>query len=223
MRPVALLAVVAGAAALLTASGARDALSAQVVAGVAVEETSRLPVAGLRLRLLYYPPGTADAVTVDSGRTDARGLFQLIAPRPGAYQLEFRSLREPLARGPVDTLGAEAVSEHAYPVPISRRGVERPYELEEVDKPVAPILTAGTGPLYPPELKKAKVSGAVIASFVVDTAGAVEADSFRVVSATHAGFVASVREGVLRMHFTPAEIAGVRVRQRVQSPFQFQM
>ena len=97
-----------------------------------------------------------------------------------------------------------------------------PYFDFQVEKPVAPI--PGTGaPRYPAILRSAEVSGEVLAQFVVDTAGRVEIESFKVIRKSHDLFEASIRSALPAMRFTPAEIGGKKVRQLVQQPFVFQL
>ena len=92
----------------------------------------------------------------------------------------------------------------------------------QVEKPVAQIQGAGT-PNYPDILRSASVEGQVLAQFVVDTTGRVEIATFRVITKTHDLFEASVRNALPRMRFLPAEVAGRKVKQLVQQPFQFNL
>ena len=92
----------------------------------------------------------------------------------------------------------------------------------QVEKMVAPIPGTGT-PNYPDILRSASVEGQVLAQFVVDTTGRVEIATFRVITKTHDLFEASVRNALPRMRFLPAEVAGRKVKQLVQQPFQFNL
>lgn len=67
----------------------------------------------------------------------------------------------------------------------------------------------------------AGVEGQVVAQFVVDVEGRVEAGTVRLVRSGNALFDEAVRTGLARMRFTPAEIAGRKVRQLVEIPFVF--
>lgn len=57
--------------------------------------------------------------------------------------------------------------------------------------------------------------------FVVDTAGRVEDDSWRVLETTHAAFTEAVREAILASRFRPARVRGRAVRQLVRLPVSF--
>ena len=90
----------------------------------------------------------------------------------------------------------------------------------QVDRAAEPM--PGTrAPDYPEALREGGVQGVVVAQFVVDSAGRVEAASFRVVSSGHALFSAAVKSAVERARFSPAKLGGLPVRQLVQQSFSF--
>lgn len=90
----------------------------------------------------------------------------------------------------------------------------------QVDKAAAQV--PGTaGAKYPDALRSAKVVGEVLAAFIVDTTGRFEDGSFKLLQSTHPLFTQALREALPQMRFTPAEAAGVKVRQRVQQLFSF--
>jgi protein TonB len=90
----------------------------------------------------------------------------------------------------------------------------------EVDKPV--VLRQGSPtPEYPDMLRRAGVTGTVIAEFVVDTLGNVEVATIRLRSGDHDQFRGSVRATLPRMRFLPAQYRGMKVPQLVQLPFRF--
>ena len=99
---------------------------------------------------------------------------------------------------------------------------DQPYFEFQVEKPVVPA-PGNTGPRYPEMLKSANVEGTVLAQFVVDTLGRVEAGSFKVLKSDHDLFTQSVKSALANMKFLPAEVGGRRVKQLVQQPFQFQL
>jgi TonB family protein len=78
-------------------------------------------------------------------------------------------------------------------------------------------------PLYPPDLLKRRIEGTVIVQYVVDTTGYADTSTFRVISATHNGFVKAVREVLPLMRFRPAFMGDRRVAQLVQQPFAFRI
>jgi protein TonB len=97
---------------------------------------------------------------------------------------------------------------------------DQPYFEFQVEKPV--VQAPGSpGPRYPEMLKSANVEGTVMAQFVVDTTGRVEAGSFKVLKSDHDLFTQAVKSALPNMKFLPAEVGGRRVKQLVQQPFQF--
>jgi TonB family protein len=92
----------------------------------------------------------------------------------------------------------------------------------QVDKP-AKLAPGSLEPAYPDSLRVKGVEGEIVASFIVDTTGRAEAASFRVLKPGYPLFVAAVRNALPMMRFTPAELAGVKVRQLVQRPFVFSL
>lgn len=101
-----------------------------------------------------------------------------------------------------------------------RRGVAHPMYAFEVDEPVMPRL-GSCFPHYPLQLRERRVTGEVIAEYVVGTNGRVEPGTFRVVYATDAAFGRAVGEATRCFRFVPARVAGAPVAQLVQQPFTF--
>jgi outer membrane biosynthesis protein TonB len=89
----------------------------------------------------------------------------------------------------------------------------------QVEKPVAARPT-NQPPEFPPEARGVS-KAVVIVSFVVDTTGAPEMRTFQLVTSDGDLFAIAVRRAVAKDRFYPAEIAGRKVRQRVQMPFYF--
>jgi protein TonB len=86
----------------------------------------------------------------------------------------------------------------------------------------APQLSdRATAPRYPASLRQAGIQGRVVVQFVVDTLGRAELGELQIVESPHPQFVESVREAVARFRFTAGEVAGRKVRTRVQIPFEF--
>ncbi|MDE3216545.1 MAG: TonB family protein, partial [Gemmatimonadota bacterium] len=94
------------------------------------------------------------------------------------------------------------------------------YTAGTVDEPVR-YVQGTAAPAYPDSLFRAEVPGHVVARFVVDTAGAVEQASVNIVSATLPAFAEAVRQALRSATFTPAKVAGAKVRQLVEMPFDF--
>lgn len=95
------------------------------------------------------------------------------------------------------------------------------YTSDQVDKPAA---LAGAEPLevlYPPSLFAGGIGGKVVAEFVVDTAGKIEAGTLAIISSPHPLFSAAVSEGLGRASYSPAFKNGRAVRQVVYQPVAF--
>ena len=94
------------------------------------------------------------------------------------------------------------------------------YTGDQVERQAAP-LAGNPDPRYPEPLRAASVQGSVIARFVVDTVGRVEAGSFSAVQSDNELFTESVAAALARSRFRPAEFGGHRVRQLVEQRFTF--
>lgn len=195
---------------------------AQVVAGQVVEPGTRAPSARSRVRLMRHG-AFPQPVLVDSTRTDERGFFQFLAPYPGVYQLEFGPRGPYAVRGPIDTLAADAEVQRMYEVPSTVPGSLVPYFEFQVETPVKPLGKAFGFAPYPVELREQNIEGDVLVQFVVDTLGRAEMETFRVLRATHPGFVMTVRQSVTDLRFKPARLDDRPVRQLVQQPFEFRL
>jgi hypothetical protein len=90
----------------------------------------------------------------------------------------------------------------------------------QVEKP-ADLLPSSKMPVYPPSLKSSNIEGQVLAQFVVDENGLVDMDTFKVLKATNALFIESLRNALPGFTYSPAMIGGRRVKQLVQQAFQF--
>lgn len=102
---------------------------------------------------------------------------------------------------------------------ISSHQVYRPDSVDEQ----ASLVSGTTTVAYPDSLLRAGIGGQLFASFVVDTAGAVEIATLSVKAAfaPAAAFVSAIRAALGRSEFTPARLAGRAVRQLVVLPFLF--
>jgi TonB family protein len=105
------------------------------------------------------------------------------------------------------------------PGPRVAKGVYFEYQVEQ---PVMAV-PGSPAPRYPDILKKAGVSGEVIASFVVDTTGKADVNSLKVLRSSHELFMNSVATALQDMRFTPALVGGRKVKQLVMQPFVFQI
>lgn len=97
-----------------------------------------------------------------------------------------------------------------------------PWSALQVDRPV--FLKPGMPtPVFPDALRGAGISGTVMAEFVVDTLGRIEAASVQLVASDHVEFGTAVLQVLPRLRFIPAEAQGRKVRQLVRLPFRFDL
>jgi TonB family protein len=101
---------------------------------------------------------------------------------------------------------------------VARAG--RVYLDTEVDKP-AVAIRAGTSPRYPADLMRQGIGGRVQIRFVVDTTGRAEPSTVHVFSSTHPDFSTAVLKVMPQLRFTPAVLAGQRVRMWAIQVFEF--
>lgn len=92
----------------------------------------------------------------------------------------------------------------------------------QVEK-TAKLLDGNPAPRYPDLLRDSKTTGGVVAQFVVDTTGIPDMRTFKVLKSSHELFMASVREMVPSLRFSPAEVGGRKVKQLVEMPFEFSL
>jgi TonB family protein len=149
------------------------------------------------------------------------GQFQLAGREAGTYRLEFGDTTTAISHGPIDSVGTDTILMRQFTVRLPSEPLSRPMAEYEVDAPVRPI--GGTPPRYPVTLRDLGVCGNVLVTFVVDTTGRAEMNTFRVLRSTDPQFGEAVREGVARSRFTPARFRDHPVRQLVQQPFDFSM
>lgn len=79
------------------------------------------------------------------------------------------------------------------------------------------------GPVYPPTLMAKGIEGSVLATFVVDTNGRPDVDTYIALEATHPLFGTAVRAALPRMKFRAAKRGNVPVRQQVELRFSFRV
>ncbi len=96
------------------------------------------------------------------------------------------------------------------------------YTAEQVDEPARADSSEPVSPLYPDSLQRSRVSGRVLAEFVVDSTGRPEMDTFGVVFSTDRLFTDAVRRAVASADFIPARLGGKAVRQLIQIPISFE-
>lgn len=99
-----------------------------------------------------------------------------------------------------------------------------PESLARANVPVSitsPQMTSGPALSYPSSQGTAGETGAVWASFVVDTSGRPDPATVRVIYSSHPDFTASVRVWLRGAHFHPAQMNGRPMRATMDMPFTF--
>jgi protein TonB len=98
----------------------------------------------------------------------------------------------------------------------------RAYTEVEVDSVAIPDPN-GEAPIYPPMLLKLGVEGVVMASFVVDSTGHADVNTFHLLQDADPEFVAAVKNALSRMRYRPAMFGGRRVNQLAEQRFSFRI
>lgn len=106
--------------------------------------------------------------------------------------------------------------------PPARLRLDSVFSVLQVDRTVERYEWSAA-PEYPPELAAFGTQGVVRAFYVVDTTGAVDTTSMRVVYSDDPHFTASVLTALARMRFRPATRGGKPVRQQVEQQFRFRI
>jgi hypothetical protein len=156
---------------------------------------------------------------VGSSTTDSRGLFS-IPHHGGVFQLRFDRPAMKSVYGPVDTVRADSVVEREYKASFVAIPFDSVFYESQVEVPVMITADSRVAPRYPPSLAPG-MRGSVSLSFVVDTAGHVEMGSVKTLHSSDGAFFKSVMDALPHMAFTPARIAGRKVRQLVLQRFDF--
>ena len=197
------------------------AMAAVLASGVSPVEVARAVTEGI---VFLAPPPVPSAGPVAESE---RLTFAQLTP-PGV----------PIVTDLVDpmVLAAQATRPATAVVDDTARGREQPERAAGVfDQPAPAVYFAyqvespaafdarSVAPVYPDSLQRAGIEGSVIAQFIVDTTGKVEAGTFFVLESTHNRFTESVVAAVPNMLFRPAVLSGMKTRQLVQIPFRFRI
>jgi TonB family protein len=144
-----------------------------------------------------------------------------LVPAPGfAVPAALKSLEKPkgyAASGDPPQLVPASVSET-----LDLGATGRVYVESELDRPVVRDPSSAA-PEYPASLEKLGIEGSVAVEFVVDSLGHADSASMRVLSVSHVAFADAVRVALPHMLFSPAELGGRHVAQRVVQSYKFVM
>lgn len=98
---------------------------------------------------------------------------------------------------------------------------DKTYAEFEVERQVSAI--SGTNVEYPESMRATGEEGQVLAQFVVNENGRVDAGTFKVLESSSPAFTAAVKGALSRMRFRPAQIGKTNVSQVVQQAFVFKL
>jgi TonB family protein len=133
------------------------------------------------------------------------------------YPGDFRILEK--RRGRTTPGEAAVLSPAAIDVP-DFGAPTRVYVESELDRPVVRDASSAA-PEYPASLEKDGIEGYVVVQFDVDTLGRADTASFHIISVSHIAFADAVLAALPGMRFSPAELGGHHVPQRVTQSFKF--
>jgi TonB family protein len=85
------------------------------------------------------------------------------------------------------------------------------------------VRANGRGPVYPEDLRRARVEGSTMFEFVVDTSGRVDLSSVAVLRSTAPQFIGAVVDALPNLRFDPMYVEGCAVPVLVQQPFDFSL
>jgi len=176
---------------------------------------------GVANRVYYIPP--PDRAPRVHG-TIERVHYVTLAPGLG-FGPGMASTDENLSFTPAERskrAGDVAKDTASTPIGNTEEKTDSVYTVLEVDSAVVRSENSAA-PAYPLELLKKNIEGSVIARYVVDTTGFADTSSFVVVRASDPEFANAVRDALPYMRFSPAKMAGHKVRQLVEQGFGFKI
>jgi TonB family protein len=182
-----------------------------LVAGRVVDRNAKAPLAKVAVELI----GITSEAILDTAVTGTDGVFTLVAPRAGAYRVRLIASAAAYVSDSLVVADGEYLTRE-FAIDASHRVFTEP----EVDKGVVPLPRYGF-PRYPDEMRARRISGCVLATFIVDTLGRADRGTLRIVSYSHREFVQSLWDAMPAMRFTPAQVRGRKVPQLVRQPFTF--
>ncbi len=173
-----------------------------------------MPVGAGTLDLDAISPKSIEAIEVYSGAATVPAALRT-AMSPGGCGAVVLWSRQ--GSTPRDLLGAVGAVDSLED--IVSRGLA--YTADQVELAAAPLPGLGPVPAYPDSLLAAGARGRVVAEFIVDGQGHVDAETVGIVSSSHPLFAEAVRAAVIDARFSPAYREGHVVRQVVHLPVDF--
>jgi hypothetical protein len=195
--------------------------------GVARDAKSGAPLRCLHVILV----DTADRAVAHTV-TDSAGTFVIVAPESGIYRVGFEIFGWERLVGPVDTLHDGELRERAYPLTFAVElhgdsltpGGDLLAALRHRESDAwhsAAVATPDAAIRYPKRMALMRLSGDVVAQYVVNEQGRVPGDSWRPLTFTNEDFLTALRAHLPTMRYQPARLAGHPVCELVRNRVTF--
>jgi len=107
------------------------------------------------------------------------------------------------------------------PLGLKAQQPAEPVPADSASPPPIVLDSACLVPAHPDILRQAGIEGRVLVTFVVDTTGAVDTTTVRVLSSSHRLFERPTRAAIAGCRFSPGRVAGRAVRVRMQQAVNF--
>jgi TonB family protein len=175
-------------------------------------------------RFAYFDStlGATQGITFVRQSTNAASRYEIVGEDgeyKGSVEVSFDSAQKILAN-------LRGVGRYFAPQPppasVAPHAPGAPFFVFEVQRQAVP-RPGQTGPRYPRAAVRQRVSGEVLAQFVVDTTGRVDMSKFRILHSSDQVFSDAVREAIPAERFFPAEREGQLVPELLQMPFAFRL
>ena len=187
---------------------------------------------GAPLRCLHIALVDSSDRAVAHAVTDSNGTFVIVAPSAGVYRVGFEIFGWERLVGPVDTLRDGELRERAYPLTFAHElhgdsvapGGDLIAALRRRESDAWHSASAETPDVairYPRRMAIARLSGDVVAQYVVDERGRVPGDSWRPLAFTNDDFLIALRAHLPTMRYQPARLAGRPVCELVRNRVAF--
>jgi TonB family protein len=107
------------------------------------------------------------------------------------------------------------------PLGLNAQQPSEPVPADSASPPPVLLDSACLVPAHPDILRQAGIEGRVLVTFVVDTTGAVDTTTVRVLASSHRLFERPTRAAIATCRFSPGRVAGRVVRVRMQQAVNF--
>lgn len=209
-------------------------LAARVLAAQPPAESgiARDAQSGAPLRCLHVALVDTSDRAVAHAVTDSLGTFVIVAPSAGIYRVGFEIFGWERLVGPVDTLRDGELRERAYPLTFVHElhgdsiapGGDLIAALRRRESDAWHSASASTPDVairYPRRMLLARLSGDVVAQYVVDERGRVSGDSWHPLASTNDDFLTALRAHLPTMRYQPARLAGQPVCELIRNRVAF--